>query len=217
MQPARDTTPAAWTPLSDAEVASLAAGDVVIRDNAFGATHALAVRQVLVRWHEADRLEPAGIGRAGEPSRIRRDLTTWVEPGDPDLAGVFTMFDALRQQLSNELRLSLRRFSLQAACYVPGAYYKAHRDAFKRDPSRILTAIWYLNPGWTAADGGYLRAWEPTGPRDIAPRLDRLALFLSQDVLHAVNAAHRERYALTAWYRGAEALPILPDPRVPAL
>ncbi|MCB9674764.1 MAG: 2OG-Fe(II) oxygenase [Alphaproteobacteria bacterium] len=200
------------TPLTDAEVEALGSGDIVVRDDAFGAALGLQTREVLAAWLASGRLDPAGVGRDGRITEVRRDLTAWVDPGEPGLAEAFARFEQLRGMLASDLRIGLHRFAVQAACYREGAWYRAHLDAFRGDPSRVVTAIWYVNPDWTPADGGSLRAWVPGGTREVEPRLDRLVLFLSERVRHEVLPAHRERFALTAWFRGAEAVPLLPDP-----
>jgi SM-20-related protein len=88
-----------------------------------------------------------------------------------------------------------------------GARYERHRDAFSGGPSRRLTAIYYLNDGWSPADGGALRIHADDGAVDLAPTIDRLVVFLSERLEHEVLPAFAPRLAITAWYRGAEPLP----------
>lgn len=210
------TTPAPlspYEPLDDVEVTRLGEGGIVVRSGFLGDVLGLSARQHLLARYQQGDLAEAGIGRRGRTTSIRQDLITWVEPGDPAPMGeVWRGFDALRVALSGDLRRGLERFSVQGACYADGATYKPHFDAFKGDPSRIVTAIWYVNPGWDASWGGTLRAWTPDGAIEVIPTLGTLVLFLSEKVRHEVLAAHRPRFALTAWYRGAEPLPLLPDP-----
>ncbi|MGH7266931.1 MAG: 2OG-Fe(II) oxygenase, partial [Candidatus Rokuibacteriota bacterium] len=107
--------------------------------------------------------------------------------------------------LRHEARLAVGRAELQVARYPGGGTrYTRHRDAFRdaAGPRRRVTAIVYLNPGWTPADGGCLRLHLADGPRDVAPRLDRLVVFLSERVEHEVLPAHAPRWAVTAWYYG---------------
>lgn len=207
------STPGPLLSLTDDEAHALGSGGIVLRDAFVDRKTALAARDVLDAWNEDGVLTPAGVGRDAEHRGIRGDLTTWVEPGGPaPLAALHHVFEQLRSELSYELRLGLQRFSVQAARYGAGAGYKRHLDAFRGDPSRILTAIVYLNPDWQPADGGQLRAWVPEGPVDVEPQLGRLLLFRSDAVPHAVLPAHAPRFAVTAWYRGAEPVPLLPDP-----
>lgn len=138
----------------------------------------------------------------------------WVDTDHPDFSEALHLFDGLRTILAQDLRVSLQRFTVQAACYEQGASYGRHRDALTGDPNRVITAIWYVNPGWQDAWGGELVAHLDAGSRAVSPREDRLVIFRSESVLHEVLPAYAPRFALTAWYRGAEALPLLPDPSV---
>ena len=67
-------------------------------------------------------------------------------------------------------------------CLLRGAaagFYRRHSDA-QNSSRRVLTAIYYVNPSWSAADGGQLRLWLPSGAElDIEPIADRLVLFSS--------------------------------------
>ena len=66
----------------------------------------------------------------------------------------------------------------------------------------MVTAIYYLNEGWTPSDGGVLRLHIADGQLvEGQPILDRLVIFLSDRVEHEVLPAHAERLAITAWYR----------------
>ena len=199
--------------LSDDEAVRLGTGGIVLRDAFLAPDLARAMRHTLEHWDDRGRLTPAGVGRDGEDRGVRGDRTSWLEPNDPEpTATIFLRFEQLREALSWQLRLGLQRFSVQAARYDPGTGYERHQDAFQGDPSRILTAIVYLNPDWVPAHGGILRAWTPDGIADVEPRLGRLLLFRSDAVPHQVLQANHPRCAVTAWYRGAEPIPLLPDP-----
>lgn len=80
-------------------------------------------------------------------------------------------------------------------------------------PRRVITCIYYLNEGWTNEHGGELRIWDAAdvaterygqispASLDIAPVLDRLVMFRSDVVPHAVLPSHRSpRHAATAWF-----------------
>jgi SM-20-related protein len=103
--------------------------------------------------------------------------------------------------LNQEAYVGLRSFDLQLAHYAPGAHYEKHLDAFPGDDNRRVTAIVYLNPAWTPADGGLLRL-HVAPPVDVEPTLDRLVVFRSAVVPHEVLEAKADRWALTAWYSG---------------
>jgi Rps23 Pro-64 3,4-dihydroxylase Tpa1-like proline 4-hydroxylase len=82
-----------------------------------------------------------------------------------------------------------------------GACFPLHFDSDRAVDGRILTAIFYLNPGWVPSDGGQLRLLPfPGSAVDIEPLFDRLVIFSSQDVLHRVLPAASLRMCLTLWF-----------------
>lgn len=108
------------------------------------------------------------------------------------------------------------RTEYQLAVYNPnmGARYERHRDAFPTDDpedthQRRVTAILYLNPGWTPGHGGELKIYghsngngmTDAADRTVDPLLGRMVIFLSGVVDHAVLPANQQRFALTAWMR----------------
>lgn len=121
----------------------------------------------------------------------------------------------LHHDLSKMIRLK-GRTEYQLAVYNPnmGARYERHRDAFPTDDpedthQRRVTAILYLNPGWTPGHGGELKIYghsngngmTDAADRTVDPLLGRLVIFLSGVVDHAVLPANQQRFALTAWMR----------------
>ena len=157
---------------------------------------------------DAGRLRPAGIRRGADHTlerATRGDFITWVEPGAADTAfgRLRDTYAALGDVLSAEAYLGLGRFDLQLAWYPgDGARYARHADAFPGQSNRRVTAIYYLNPDWVPEHGGVLRLYPASGPVDVAPRLDRLVVFLSERIEHEVLPAHASRLALTAWFYG---------------
>ncbi|MCB9779298.1 MAG: 2OG-Fe(II) oxygenase [Alphaproteobacteria bacterium] len=203
--------------LTDDEVRTLGEDGVVVRDDALALDVLDRIRAAVVALDEADALHPAGIGRDGRlQPRVRSDRITWLEDagGTDAFVTLFGFFEALRGVLIQGTWQSLPRFSVQLASYRGGGVgYARHIDALPGDPNRRFTAILYLNPGWQPADGGLLRAWTGAGTVELAPVAGRLVLFRSEGVPHQVLPAVAPRYAATAWFRGPEPLPLLPDPQ----
>lgn len=116
--------------------------------------------------------------------------------------------------ISSMIRLN-GRTEFQLAYYHPnGAHYERHRDALPTDDpedtdQRRVTAVLYLNPGWTSGDGGELKIYGrldkhgmPVGAdRLVKPQLGKILLFLSGVIDHEVMASKKPRYALTSWMR----------------
>ena len=104
------------------------------------------------------------------------------------------------------------RSHAMVACYPGGgARYVRHCDNScnsgegERCNGRRLTAILYLNEGWSQLHGGELRLYPPYAKGeplcDVAPVADRLVLFYADyRVPHEVLPAHVTRLAITCWY-----------------
>lgn len=159
--------------------------------------------------HAAGAFHRAGVG-AGQArlhEEIRGDRVLWLDDDDPHPAvrAYFQAMQALRGAVNQALFMGLQDLECHLALYPPGAGYRRHLDRFAHDDRRALTAIVYLNPGWSPADGGQLRFWtDPEGvgaPTEIAPLGGTLVTFLSDRFWHAVLPARRERLAVTGWFR----------------
>ena len=189
---------------SDGEISELGERGYLIRDTFLGEPLARRVHADAQTLVVKGALVPAGVGREQRTHapQIRTDSTYWPEADDTceSLREAWQAFAALQQQLNAQAWLGLKRFELQLAHYGPGGRYQRHRDAFLGDDNRRVTAIVYLNPDWSSADGGHLRIYRDE-PFDLEPRLDRLVIFLSERIEHEVLPNTAGRFALTAWYR----------------
>ncbi|MCA9539722.1 MAG: 2OG-Fe(II) oxygenase [Myxococcales bacterium] len=200
--------------LDDPALDALAAEGWCVIDGFVGPEAVEDARLAAEALDAAGRLTPAGLSRGADHRQdeaIRGDRTVWLTPDTPPaFLPVATRFEALRRQLNREAYLGLARCELQLAHYPgDGARYVRHRDAFAGSINRKITAVWYLNSGWTLAAGGALRLFVPGEPR-VEPVADRLVVFFSELVEHAVEPAFAPRWALTGWMRKR-------DPRRPAL
>jgi SM-20-related protein len=192
--------------LEDDDIAALGDGGFVMRDGLLGAERALAAARAAAAL---PGFRPASVGRSRHHDpETRGDALCWLDAPTPPLVPLLDAFAALRDELNASAWLGLGDFEVQVARYdAGGARYARHRDAFVGRQSRIVTAIYYLNPGWAPEQGGALRLHLPAGPTDVAPLLDRLVVFLSDRVEHEVLPVHAPRLAITAWYRGRNPLP----------
>ncbi len=184
--------------MTEREVEALGADGWFVREGFAGAAGAAtSVRTTTVDW------QGAGVSRSGHrDAAIRGDVHAWVSPGDEAFSALLAAFEALRLEVNAACWLGLVRFELQLACFDGGgAAYTRHRDAFAGGPGRRLTAICYLNPSWSSADGGALRLWV-TPQVDLSPLQGRLVVFRSEHVEHEVLPVFATRYAATAWYYG---------------
>ena len=79
-----------------------------------------------------------------------------------------------------------------------GGCFPLHYDNPGPPSRRALTCILYLNPDWTEGDGGELLLTPfLSGTIRVRPKHDRLAVFLSDRILHRVLPAKAERFCLT--------------------
>jgi SM-20-related protein len=167
------------------------------------------LRAVGLARHQAGAFHTAGVGSGSARviSEIRSDAILWLEADDPQPAvrAYQEATEALRQAVNQTLYLGLAELEAHFAVYPEGGYYKKHLDRFRDDDRRSLTAIVYLNPDWTAEDGGILRFWpDPTGEGEalgIVPTGGTLVTFLADRFWHEVTPARRERLALTGWFK----------------
>lgn len=153
---------------------------------------------------DARRLTPARVGAQRKATPLRGDSTLWFQADAltaPQQA--FTdRIDALRMALNRELMLGLVECESHYAIYPPGAGYTRHLDRLRDNDARVVSAVFYLNQGWRAADGGALRLYLADGySRDILPRAGTLLLFLSAQFEHEVLPATRERLSIACWMR----------------
>lgn len=154
-----------------------------------------------------DGFSDAGIGRDvlhQADRRVRTDKTRWIDREYPATAAYLDWAEELRCGLNRRLFLGLFDFECHFAWYPAGAYYRRHVDAFKGEANRVLTVVLYLNPQWSAADGGELLLYhhdKNTPMARVTPSYGQMVIFLSEEFPHEVTTARRSRYSLTGWFR----------------
>jgi SM-20-related protein len=194
----------------------LARGEHVVVDAWRGPAAAVALRAELLVLLAERRFEDAGIGGGRArvlASDVRRDRVCWFDrTGDASLgiapgaqvALFLARVDVLMAHLNRTCFLSLRRIECHAACYEPGAYYAAHKDAFVDDARRVVSWCYYLNDAWDVPSGGCLRLHGAT-TIDVAPVMDRLVVFSSAAQSHEVLPTTARRLSMTGWLSRARA------------
>ncbi|CAL1142121.1 unnamed protein product, partial [Cladocopium goreaui] len=128
---------------------------------------------------------------------VRFYAPTFTRMGtDEGLLRVLRRLPVLRDLSMQHLRLQINKGN--------GGCYTMHTDSGvsgEEDGRQVLrvTALFYLNEGWTSEHGGELRVYPyPSAPVKIAPLLGRLVLFHPR-LVHEVLPNFRKRYCFTLW------------------
>ncbi|HQQ62092.1 MAG TPA: 2OG-Fe(II) oxygenase [Pseudomonadales bacterium] len=162
---------------------------------------------------EAGRLQQTGamhaamIGRGNTQQHnttTRSDRIHWLDAATDAQQLYLGQMETLRCGLNRELMLGLFEFEAHFACYPPGAFYKKHVDSFVGSASRLVSVVSYLNRDWPAGSGGELLLFSEDGESEmsrVVPQAGTVAIFLSEKIPHAVEAATRERYSIAGWFR----------------
>ncbi|MEP6907884.1 MAG: 2OG-Fe(II) oxygenase [Pseudoxanthomonas sp.] len=162
------------------------------------------LRNALKDLQQNGALRPAQVGHGiGQQLRLslRGDVTGWLERDASQAASDYlASLQRLRLALNEKLFMGLSEEEAHFACYPVGACYPRHRDQFHGTDTRVLSMVSYLNHDWSAAQGGALRLYLPSGSIDVLPRAGTTIVFLSS-LEHEVLPATRERLSIAAWLR----------------
>ncbi|KAL7685493.1 putative oxoglutarate/iron-dependent dioxygenase, glycerol-3-phosphate dehydrogenase, NAD-dependent [Plasmopara halstedii] len=84
-----------------------------------------------------------------------------------------------------------------------GGCFPCHYDNPGAPNKRKVTCLLYLNESWKKGDGGEVQLFPFLQQAvTVAPKMDRVVLFQSDQMLHRVLPSHVERYVLTIWLDG---------------
>ena len=192
--------------LLDTVADSISTHGCVVLDNALPANLAVGLLQHFKSLDD-EKFRRAGIGRENDfqvNRFVRTDEIHWLDGSHPVTREYFEWMEYFREGMNLRLFLGLFDYECHYAYYDAGAFYKKHVDALRGSNTRILSTVLYLNPDWTPDDGGELVMYTPDGQSvidTIAPRFDRLVVFLSEEFPHEVLPTKVSRYSLTGWFR----------------
>jgi SM-20-related protein len=165
-----------------------------------------ALHDRCIELHASGALRAARIGRgpnARFDPEVRGDFISWLTHPERDAEQrLLARLDELRMKLNRELMAGLEDFQGHFALYPAGAAYARHFDRLVGSDTRVISAVVYLNSGWTAEDGGQLHLFLAGGEIfEILPVGGRLVAFQSDRFEHEVLPARRERMSFTGWFR----------------
>jgi SM-20-related protein len=199
-----EQTPAVGLALEHDAIVALGEGRALVLDAMLGVEVAHELRSAALDLLAAGQLRPAGIGRgAAVRLETRGDFIKWIDPDQPppSFAPVVALCSGLMQALNEAAYLGAQTLELQLAVYAPGFGYARHRDSLVGTDQRRATVIYYAND-WQPGDGGELELVEEGGVRIVEPIADRVVVFRSDVVEHAVlPVARGPRVALSGWLR----------------
>lgn len=176
------------------------------------------LRMEMLRYHEQNRFQKAGIGRIDERHRnekIRRDKIYWLEGSTSAQRTYLDLMADLRQHINRELFLGLFDLEAHYAVYEPGDFYRKHLDAFRGRSSRVVTVVSYFNPQWREEDGGLLNIYDSDDRAlvsQIMPLAGTLVCFLSEKIPHEVTPTAQLRCSVAGWFRHNGSTGELVDP-----
>lgn len=212
--------------ISPAICAALQNQGYAIVDNIFGNEIALQLRDEVKAIRNYMHLNCTHlISNAGNRSLLpKKDIyeAELIQPETQAVAPMCSLLqhdDSLRKALSPALEIkpsapapapapstaASRHLSHQAIKLQwnagDGGCFPMHFDTDASVDNRVITAIWYQNPGWEPEHGGQLRLYPfPLGhPVDISPVLDRMVLFSSGKMVQRVLPSFNDRYCFTIW------------------
>ena len=155
-------------------------------------------------------LNKAHIGQGVETQiqeEIRGDFIRWIDFSNPtDNEKKFAQWlELFLQTLRPQLLLGLSQYEIHYAFYPPQTQYQKHIDVFKKNSSRQISFVLYLNKNWAPKDGGEIILFDEKNPsietQRLAPHFGHLVLFLSDAIYHQVNFTNRERFSVTGWLK----------------
>lgn len=144
-------------------------------------------------------------GQATSNQTIRSDQILWISEFSGHLNQIGLWLNDLSTELKNFFRVSIKDIEAHFSIYPAGSYYAKHLDCGPNDSARLFTFIFYLNPKWTAGDGGELVIYNPKNPNEslykIAPKSGTFVIFQSNLYYHEVLVSKTPRYTFTGWLR----------------
>ena len=177
-----------------------------ICDHFISTEFAEALKNQLLTKFVANKFSPASVGQGAAQKQhleIRSDSILWIENDslDPLERKYLNFVGEFMQYMNRTCFTGLNHFELHYACYPEGSFYRKHVDSFANDKSRQYSLIVYLNPDWTASDGGQLKLYLEGKTVEISPVSGRAVCFPSHLIPHEVANSNKKRLSLTGWLK----------------
>lgn len=180
--------------------------DFAIVDDFISPELMLQLYEILLSAKENNLMKQAGVGKESsfhENPDIRRDLIYWMEEQDADgPEKEFRQYLWLFiKYLNDTCYTGLNALECHYAWYAKDSFYKKHKDQFNADSGRKYSLITYLNPEWSAEDGGQLVLFHNDEEIVISPKGGRMVFFQSDIIAHEVLPTMKPRMSIAGWLK----------------
>ncbi len=189
-----------WAALIDDKLDAFISTGVMILDDCYSPACVAALQK------ESGYIDyKAAVLTHGElETTIRGDSTRWIDADCPIGMQYLASIEDLGRYFNRMLYAGIRRAEAHYARYPAGFGYQWHRDNPSARHERIISAVYYLNADWTAADGGEVLVIDKFNhEHKLRPKANRLVIFDS-NLSHQVNITHRPRFSIATWLRSDE-------------
>lgn len=191
--------------ISEQHLDKLANNGWIVLDDVFSnqALTALQEESGFIRYRAASLT--SGIRQ----SQIRGDNIRWITKDCVAGSYYLQSIDELAALFNRDLFAGIRHSEAHFACYPAGFGYQWHSDNPLGRDERVISAVFYLNDDWTAADGGALEVVDLQNRLHcLTPLANRLVIFDS-NLQHQVAIAHKKRYSIATWMRRDTLVPFV--------
>jgi SM-20-related protein len=158
-----------------------------------------------------EKFHRAGIGQGTAREvhdLVRRDEIFWIERSAPDTFAeeLWAKLDELQNAFNTSpLYLGIKDFEGHYARYAQGGYYRRHLDRLRKNNTRVVSLIIYLNENWSTRDGGCLRLYNDSQDKakfiEVDPVGGTMVCFMSEDLEHEVSTCNSTRLSISGWFR----------------
>ena len=197
-------------------------GGYVIIDNFFSPAVAESFRSELAQLRASNKMKPNCVqfNHNGASVTVQKPFIHEADLFDAAYSDAqLPTFQSLYQHSADQLveALEAHKYATRLQTGVSGRVLKLqyndghggcfpfHYDNPGPPNKRALTCLVYLNPGWSAGDGGELQLQPFLGVGvTVAPVMNRLVVFASDKILHRVLKNHRPRLCFTVWIDGED-------------
>lgn len=183
--------------INDAQLDGLVNDGFIVIDDCFDVNffQALQKESGLIDYQAANLTQGERI------TSIRGDSTRWIDERCPIGMQYLQAINELAQFFNQTLYTGIRRSEAHYARYPAGFGYQWHSDNPQGRDERVLSAVFYLNEGWGAHDGGEIVVIDQHDTQQqLQPQGNRLVIFNS-NLVHQVAITHRERFSIATWMR----------------